>query len=147
MLPHAPGVQVQAIPEDAVRDESDDEDKANPDERLSQAAQDKRIAPDNEFSDSDDEAAAGGSASSAGAGGGRCDQRSFKGRKRPSLDAASASKAAPGAAQPSTAAGSSASSAAASDAAADVKTEDVKPEIKEEKDEKVSEDSKASIAP
>lgn len=75
MLPHAPGVQVQAIPEDAVNDSEDDEDKANPDERLTQAALDKRIAPDNEYSDSEDEGE-----------GGRRDQRSFKGRKRPRLD-------------------------------------------------------------
>nr|CAD7454043.1 unnamed protein product [Timema tahoe] len=75
MLPHAPGVQVQAIPEDSVNDSDDDEDKANPDERLTQAALDKRIAPDNEFSDSEDEGE-----------GGRRDQRSFKGRKRPRLD-------------------------------------------------------------
>merc|ERR1712180_475479 len=32
MLPHAPGVQTIAIPDDAVADESDDEEKANPDE-------------------------------------------------------------------------------------------------------------------
>lgn len=75
MLPHAPGVQVQAIPEDAVREESDDDDKANPDERLTQAALDKRIVPDNEFSDSEDEGE-----------GGRRNDRSFKGRKRPRLD-------------------------------------------------------------
>lgn len=67
-----------AIPEDAVRDDSEDEDKVNPDERLPQSVQDKRIAPDNEFSDSDDEG--------AGVGGNRRDQRSFKGRKRPRLD-------------------------------------------------------------
>jgi len=72
MLPHAPGVQMQAIPEDAINDESDDEDKSNPDERISIRASDKRIAPDNEYSDSEDE------------GDGRRDQRSFKGnRKRP----------------------------------------------------------------
>ncbi|KAG8223985.1 hypothetical protein J437_LFUL012088 [Ladona fulva] len=55
MLPHAPGVQVQAIPEDATNEESEDEDKVNPDERMPQQAQDKRIAPDNEYSDSEDE--------------------------------------------------------------------------------------------
>lgn len=58
-----------------MREESDDDDKANPDERLTQAALDKRIVPDNEFSDSEDEGE-----------GGRRDQRSFKGRKRPRLD-------------------------------------------------------------
>lgn len=34
MLPHAPGVQIQAIPEDAVNDESEDEDKVDKDDRL-----------------------------------------------------------------------------------------------------------------
>jgi histone deacetylase 1/2 len=48
-----------AIPEDAVNDSEDDEDKANPDERLTQAALDKRIAPDNEYSDSEDEGEGG----------------------------------------------------------------------------------------
>lgn len=76
MLPHAPGVQVQAIPEDAVNDESDDEDKVDKDERLPQSDKDKRIVPDNEYSDSEDEGE-----------GGRRDNRSFKGqRKRPRLD-------------------------------------------------------------
>jgi hypothetical protein len=50
---------LSAIPEDAVNDSEDDEDKANPDERLSQAALDKRIAPDNEYSDSEDEGEGG----------------------------------------------------------------------------------------
>lgn len=76
MLPHAPGVQVQAIPEDAINDESDDEDKVDKDERLPQSDKDKRIVPDNEYSDSEDEGE-----------GGRRDNRSFKGqRKRPRLD-------------------------------------------------------------
>ena len=76
MLPHAPGVQVQAIPEDAVNDESDDEDKVDKDERLPQSDKDKRIVPDNEFSDSEDEGE-----------GGRRDNRSYKGqRKRQRLD-------------------------------------------------------------
>lgn len=44
-----------AIPEDAINDDSDDEDKSNPDERISIRASDKRIAPDNEYSDSEDE--------------------------------------------------------------------------------------------
>lgn len=76
MLPHAPGVQMQgnlsfqiwvngkseklahfspAIPEDAINEDSDEEDKSNPDERISIRASDKRIAPDNEYSDSEDE--------------------------------------------------------------------------------------------
>jgi hypothetical protein len=46
---------ITAIPEDAINDESDDEDKSNPDERISIRASDKRIAPDNEYSDSEDE--------------------------------------------------------------------------------------------
>lgn len=86
MLPHAPGVQVQAIPEDAVNDESDDEDKVNKDERLPQSDKDKRIAPDNEFSDSEDEGE-----------GGRRDSRSYKGqRKRPRLDKSNDGKPAEG---------------------------------------------------
>lgn len=47
--------------------------------------QDKRIAPDNELSDSEDEGGPGG----VGVGGGRRDNRSFKAgapRKRPRLD-------------------------------------------------------------
>lgn len=76
MLPHAPGVQVQTIPEDAINDESEDEDKIDKDERLPQSDKDKRIVPDNEFSDSEDEGE-----------GGRRDNRSYKGqRKRPRLD-------------------------------------------------------------
>lgn len=76
MLPHAPGVQVQTIPEDAINDESDDEDKVDKDERLPQSDKDKRIVPDNEFSDSEDEGE-----------GGRRDNRSYKGqRKRPRLE-------------------------------------------------------------
>ena len=35
MLPHAPGVQMQAAPEDAINDDSDDEDKEDPDKRVS----------------------------------------------------------------------------------------------------------------
>lgn len=59
MLPHAPGVQVQAIPEDAINEESDNDDKADKDERLPQKELDKRIVPDNEFSDSEDEGEGG----------------------------------------------------------------------------------------
>lgn len=44
-----------AIPEDAINEDSDEEDKSNPDERISIRASDKRIAPDNEYSDSEDE--------------------------------------------------------------------------------------------
>lgn len=69
------GVQVQAIPEDALHEDSDNEDKVDKDERLPQKDIDKRIAPENEFSDSEDEGE-----------GGRRDNRSYKGRKRPRLD-------------------------------------------------------------
>lgn len=81
MLPHAPGVQVQgivfkillisysweiepsfslvlvklAIPEEGVKDDSEDEDTINQDERNPQSLQDKRILGENEFSDSEDE--------------------------------------------------------------------------------------------
>lgn len=59
-----------AIPEDGVRHESEDEDNVNPDERNPQSITDKRIAPDNEFSDSEDEGMAPGVG-----GGGRKDNR------------------------------------------------------------------------
>ena len=35
MLPHAPGVQMQAIPEDAVQEDSGDEDEDDPNKRIS----------------------------------------------------------------------------------------------------------------
>ena len=35
MLPHAPGVQMQAVPEDAIPDDIVDEDTADPDKRVS----------------------------------------------------------------------------------------------------------------
>jgi histone deacetylase 1/2 len=66
MLPHAPGVQMQPIPEDAIDQESEDEDKQDPDERISIRASEKRIAHDEEYSDSEDE------------GDGRRDVRSHK---------------------------------------------------------------------
>ncbi|GJQ68391.1 Rpd3 [Trypoxylus dichotomus] len=75
MLPHAPGVQVQAIPEDAINEDSDNEDKVDKDERLPQKDLDKRIVPENEYSDSEDEGE-----------GGRRDNRVYKGRKRPRLE-------------------------------------------------------------
>lgn len=59
MLPHATGVQVPAIPEDAINDESEDEDKIDKDQRLPQSDKDKRIVPDKEFSDSEDEGEGG----------------------------------------------------------------------------------------
>lgn len=68
MLPHAPGVQVQSIPEDgAVIEDSEAEEKVNPDDRLPQRDIDKRLQHENEFSDSEDEGE-----------GGRRDNRSFK---------------------------------------------------------------------
>ena len=68
MLPHAPGVQVQPIPEDgAVIEDSEAEEKVNPDERLPQRDLDKRIQHENEYSDSEDEGE-----------GGRRDNRSYK---------------------------------------------------------------------
>lgn len=76
MLPHAPGVQIQAIPDDAINDDSDEEDKVDKDERLPQSDKDKHIVPENEYSDSEDEGE-----------GGRRDNRSFKGqRKRPRME-------------------------------------------------------------
>ncbi|CAI9742355.1 probable histone deacetylase 1-B [Octopus vulgaris] len=75
MLPHAPGVQMQAIPDDAVNEDSDDEDKENPDERISIRASDKRIVRDEELSDSEDE------------GEGRRDRMNYKPKaKRPRTD-------------------------------------------------------------
>ena len=66
MLPHAPGVQVQPIPEDGIKMDLDDQDgaadgdtEAEKDERLPQSEKDKRIMPDNEFSDSEDEGPSG----------------------------------------------------------------------------------------
>lgn len=35
MLPHAPGVQMQPIPEDAVQEESGDEEEEDPEKRIS----------------------------------------------------------------------------------------------------------------
>ncbi|KAK6490121.1 histone deacetylase 2-like [Huso huso] len=59
MLPHAPGVQMQAIPEDAIADDRGEEDEEDPDKRISIRASDKRIACDEEFSDSEDEGEGG----------------------------------------------------------------------------------------
>uniref|UniRef100_A0AAQ5Y169 Histone deacetylase 2 n=1 Tax=Amphiprion ocellaris TaxID=80972 RepID=A0AAQ5Y169_AMPOC len=76
MLPHAPGVQMQAIPEDAIPEDTVDEDTEDPDKRLSIRATDKRIACDEEFSDSEDE----------GEGGRRNAANHKKGAKRPRVD-------------------------------------------------------------
>jgi len=35
MLPHAPGVQMQPIPEDAVQEDSGDEEEEDPEKRIS----------------------------------------------------------------------------------------------------------------
>lgn len=60
MLPHAPGVQVQAIPEDgAIIEDAEMEERMNLDERLSQRDLDKRIQRENEYSDSEDEGEGG----------------------------------------------------------------------------------------
>ncbi|KAK2921342.1 hypothetical protein Q8A73_000827 [Channa argus] len=74
MLPHAPGVQMQAIPEDAPHPDSGDEDEEDPDKRISIRAHDKRIACEEEFSDSEDEA--------EGQGGGRRNAANHKKAKR-----------------------------------------------------------------
>ncbi|KAI5935956.1 Histone deacetylase 2 [Manis javanica] len=58
MLPHAPGTQMQALPADAVLEDSGDED-GDPDKRISIQALNKRIACDEEFSDSEDEGEGG----------------------------------------------------------------------------------------
>uniref|UniRef100_A0A673C2J4 Histone deacetylase n=1 Tax=Sphaeramia orbicularis TaxID=375764 RepID=A0A673C2J4_9TELE len=59
MLPHAPGVQMQAIPEDAIQEDSGDEEEEDPNKRISIRAHDKRIACEEEFSDSEDEGEGG----------------------------------------------------------------------------------------
>jgi histone deacetylase 1/2 len=94
MLPHAPGVQMQEcdmssctdIPEDAIKEDSEDESRTNPDERISIRASDKRITCDEEFSDSEDEGE-----------GGRRHQESFK-NKRIRLEEKGDTKVAPSAA-------------------------------------------------
>jgi len=57
MIPNAPGVQMQPVPEDGIAEESDDEDdKPNSaEQRISIRSSDKRIAHDGELSDSEDE--------------------------------------------------------------------------------------------
>jgi len=91
MLPHAPGQQMQDMPEDAiVKDEDEDEDdpkKNNPDERISIRASDKRIACEEEYSDSEDE----------GESGKRTNHESFKQRKRAKAAHAAAAAAEKGA--------------------------------------------------
>ena len=56
MTPHAPGVQMRPIPEDGIKAEEErNEDKDNPNERITQHMQDKTIQKEDEFSDSEDE--------------------------------------------------------------------------------------------
>lgn len=58
MIPNAPGVQMQPIPEDAINDsdeEAEEMDKQDGDERISIRASEKRIQNEAEFSDSEDE--------------------------------------------------------------------------------------------
>uniref|UniRef100_H2ZKU8 Histone deacetylase domain-containing protein n=1 Tax=Ciona savignyi TaxID=51511 RepID=H2ZKU8_CIOSA len=71
MLPHAPGVQMQDIPPDAIVSGSDDETVDNPDQRTSIRASDKRIQRPDEYSDSEDEGE-----------GGRKNEESHKKKKR-----------------------------------------------------------------
>ncbi|XP_078489670.1 histone deacetylase 1-like isoform X2 [Ciona intestinalis] len=59
MLPHAPGVQMQDIPPDAVVSGSDDEAMDDPDKKTSIRASDKRIQRPDEYSDSEDEGEGG----------------------------------------------------------------------------------------
>lgn len=80
LIPHAPGVQMQPIPEDAIPDleEDEDEDKHDKDERISIRASEKRIQNEAEYSDSEDE------------GDGRRDQEEHKQKvKRPRVNQAS----------------------------------------------------------
>lgn len=44
MLPHAPGVQMQPIPEDSVPDDTADEDTEDPDKRMSSMTHTHRTA-------------------------------------------------------------------------------------------------------
>ena len=64
---------MQEMVDDAIKDESDDEDdkKNNPDERISIRASDKRIACEEDFSDSEDEGE-----------GGRRNRESYKGSRK-----------------------------------------------------------------
>ncbi|EHH21317.1 hypothetical protein EGK_04341 [Macaca mulatta] len=59
VLPHAPEVQMQAIPEDKIPEESGDEDEEDPEQRISICSSDKRTACEEEFSDSEEEGEGG----------------------------------------------------------------------------------------
>lgn len=53
MLPHAPGVQMQVIPEDAIPEESGDEDEEDPDKRISSKTQTQGPVPSHSVVSSD----------------------------------------------------------------------------------------------
>ncbi|CAI8052477.1 Histone deacetylase 2 [Geodia barretti] len=53
LIPHAPSVPMQSIPEDMIQDPEPTED--DPDERIPQHVQDKMIAREEDLSDSEDE--------------------------------------------------------------------------------------------
>lgn len=55
MLPHAPGVQSQPIPDDAIDGDSEDEEKQNPDERISIRASEKRISREDDLEEEEPE--------------------------------------------------------------------------------------------
>ncbi|KAL3875404.1 hypothetical protein ACJMK2_033352 [Sinanodonta woodiana] len=59
MLPHAPGVQMQAIPANGIKNESDDEEEGNTDQRISIRDSVKCSLCNAEFSGSEDEVAKG----------------------------------------------------------------------------------------
>lgn len=81
LIPHAPGVQMQPIPEDAINDfdEDEEDEKQEGDERISIRASEKRVTNEAEFSDSEDEGE-----------GGRRDRSSHKPKtKRPKVSSPS----------------------------------------------------------
>jgi len=89
MLPHAPGVQMQDVPDDTKEEDIlNEETRHHPEERIPICASDKRIICDEEFSDSEDE------------GDGRRNRESFK-TKRPKVDEKSDNKTTTGAASES----------------------------------------------
>lgn len=61
MLPHAPSVQMQTVPDDAMNvdeaeaEASDAQEDTQSDKRSTERMKDKRIANDNDYSDSEDE--------------------------------------------------------------------------------------------
>nr|QSX72310.1 histone deacetylase 1 [Halisarca dujardinii] len=83
MIPHAPGVQARAIPEDGLPEEDEDKEEGTADERIPQHMKDKNIEKDGELSDSEDD------------GDDRRDQRSYKEPLRKKLRTASPKLEAP----------------------------------------------------